>query len=174
MADEQARDTLVQRVSTFVAENRRAIVVGAAAAVAVGGVGYYLYTHRGPGGPSSAAAKDDVERSGDSPAQTTAAKKKSKGKKRKSPKDKDGPILEERKPKPAAPSVVDQPEAVPASVKELGGFCFAIFIACPYAEESYRTETHACTNICFAGSRASFADSLAASCTNDSCRSAFN
>ncbi|KZV98929.1 ADP/ATP carrier receptor [Exidia glandulosa HHB12029] len=119
MADADSRDALVDRVTSFVADNKRAIVAGAAAAVAVGGVGYYLYTHRGPGGPSS--SPKDVERNDAAPDEQagTPAKKKSKGKKRKTTKEKDGPILEERKPKSTAASVSDATEDVPASIKEL-------------------------------------------------------
>jgi mitochondrial import receptor subunit TOM70 len=82
-------DSFVDRVSSFVSENRRGIVIGvAAAAVAVGGVAYYVASSRGLGGP----ADEESLMSG---------KKKDKRKKKhkKSVKDKDGPILEERKPK---------------------------------------------------------------------------
>lgn len=111
-------DTLAHRVSSFVADNKRTLVVGAAAAVAVGGVGYYLYSQRG--GPSS-SPKDDIERN-DAPVglSDAPAKKKPKGKKRKTVKDKDGPILEERKPTSTGASVADDSEGVPASVKDLG------------------------------------------------------
>ena len=79
-------DSFVDRVSSFVSENRRGIVIGvAAAAVAVGGVAYYVASSRGLGGPA------DEE--------TGKKKDKKKKKHKKSVKDKDGPILEERKPK---------------------------------------------------------------------------
>jgi mitochondrial import receptor subunit TOM70 len=82
-------DSFVDRVSSFVSENRRGIVIGvAAAAVAVGGVAYYVASSRGLGGP----ADEESLMSG-------KKKDKKKKKHKKSVKDKDGPIIEERKPK---------------------------------------------------------------------------
>lgn len=73
---------IVERVQTFVSENKKTVLIGSAvAAVAVGGAVYYASTSSGQGGDK----KD---------------KKRSSGKKKKTVKDKDGPILEERKPKP--------------------------------------------------------------------------
>jgi mitochondrial import receptor subunit TOM70 len=82
-------DSLVDRVSSFVSENKRGIIVGvAAAAVAVGGVAYYVASSHGLGG------------AGDEESLTSGKKKDKKKKKhKKSVKDKDGPVLEERKPK---------------------------------------------------------------------------
>ncbi|KAH8987159.1 mitochondrial outer membrane translocase receptor TOM70 [Lactarius akahatsu] len=83
-----SEDTLVDRVSSFISENKRGVVIGvAAAAVAVGGVAYYVASSRAYGG-----ADEESLRSG---------KKKDKKKKKpgKTGKDHDGPILEERKPK---------------------------------------------------------------------------
>jgi len=78
---------VVERVQSFVSENRRAVLIGTAAAlVAIGGVAYYASTSRGPG------ADGDAEKG-------ERKKDKKKGKKRKMMKDKDGPILEERAPK---------------------------------------------------------------------------
>lgn len=78
---------VVERVQSFVSENRRAVLIGTAAAlVAIGGVAYYASTSRGPG------ADGDSEKG-------EHKKDKKKGKKRKTMKDKDGPILEERSPK---------------------------------------------------------------------------
>ncbi|KAG2036581.1 ADP/ATP carrier receptor [Suillus americanus] len=74
-----------ERIQGFVAENKKAVVIGAAAtALAVGGVVYYASTSRGPGG--------DFEKG------KTRDKKKS-SKKRKTVNDADGPLLEEIKPK---------------------------------------------------------------------------
>ncbi|KAF5370164.1 hypothetical protein D9758_001407 [Tetrapyrgos nigripes] len=86
-ASESTGASLVQRVQDFVSENKRAILVGTAAAVAVGGVVYYAST--------SSRSRDDVER-----AEKRERKKQSKSsKKKKGVNDPDGPILEERKPK---------------------------------------------------------------------------
>ena len=90
-----SEDTLVERVSSFISENKRGIVIGvAAAAVAVGGVAYYVASSRADGG----ARDEENLRSG---------KRKDKKKKRpsKTVKDPDGPILEERKSK--GPEVED-------------------------------------------------------------------
>jgi hypothetical protein len=82
-------DSLVDRVSSFVSDNKRGIILGvAAAAVAVGGVAYYVASSRSPSG----AADEESLMSG-------KKKDKKKKKHKKSVKDKDGPILEERKPK---------------------------------------------------------------------------
>ena len=82
-------DSFSDRISSFVSGNRRGIVIGAAAAaVAIGGVAYYVASsHAGSGAGDEESLRE--------------AKKKDKKKKkhRKSAKDKDGPILEERKPK---------------------------------------------------------------------------
>lgn len=76
-----------ERIQDFVAENKKAVVIGtAAAALAVGGVIYYASTSRGPSG--------DLEKG------KTRDKKKS-SKKRKTVNDADGPLLEEIKPKVA-------------------------------------------------------------------------
>ncbi len=79
----------VERVHDFVAENKKAVLIGtAAAAIAVGGAVYYASTSR-PADGTDLEKGDKKDR-----------KKSSKGtKKKKSVKDKDGPILEERKPK---------------------------------------------------------------------------
>ncbi|TRM66757.1 mitochondrial outer membrane translocase receptor TOM70 [Schizophyllum amplum] len=90
MSSSESSAGLLEKVQTFVAENRRAVLIGsAAAALAVGGAVYLASTSR-PGAP-------DVEKA------AKKAKKAAKGgKKRKTVKDKDGPILEERKPKATA------------------------------------------------------------------------
>jgi len=98
-------DTVLDRISSFISENKRGVVIGAAAAaVAVGGVAYYVASSRaGPG-------------SGDEESLRGAKKKdKKKRKHRKSPKDKDGPILEEKKPKATEESDDGQPLPVPTT-----------------------------------------------------------
>jgi len=102
-----ASSTVSERVTSFVADNKRALLVGAAAVVAVGSVGYYLYsssssstsTASGSAGPA-AASPDSIARN-EAP---TAAKKKSKKKKsaKSKPAAAEGPILEERKAKTAS------------------------------------------------------------------------
>jgi import receptor subunit TOM70 len=74
-----SEESIVERVQTFVGENRR-VVIGAAAAVTALGVGYYVYSR-------SSGGKGDK-------------KKPSKDKKKKGRRldQTDGPILEERNP----------------------------------------------------------------------------
>lgn len=80
--------TVVDRVQDFVSQNKKAILLATAAAViAAGGVAYYASTSSRPRGSGG-----DVER-----AEKKEKKKSKSGKKRKGG-DKDGPILEERKP----------------------------------------------------------------------------
>ena len=82
--------TVVERVQDFFSQHKKAILVTtAAAAIAAGGVAYYASTSsrpRGSGGDVERAEKKEKKRSNKS------------GKKKKGG-DKDGPILEERKPK---------------------------------------------------------------------------
>ncbi|KAF8509489.1 ADP/ATP carrier receptor [Gautieria morchelliformis] len=81
---------LFTRLQTFLAENKRAVLIGTAATVvAIGGVAYYASTSR-------IIRDDDID---SEKGEKRKDKKKSKGKKKKSVKDKDGPLLEERKPK---------------------------------------------------------------------------
>jgi import receptor subunit TOM70 len=87
MAPADSTPTLVERVTDFVSENKRAILVGTAAVLAVGGV---LYVSSAS---SSRARAQDLEKG----EKGQADKKKSS--KKKTVKDADGPILEERKPK---------------------------------------------------------------------------
>jgi mitochondrial import receptor subunit TOM70 len=87
MASSDSSASLIERVQSFVSENKRAIIIGtAAAAIAVGGVAYYASTSSRPAG------RRDLEKG------TKKDKKKSSkgGKKKKSVKDPNGPILEER------------------------------------------------------------------------------
>lgn len=85
--------SLVQRCSDFVAENKKAIIIGTAAiAIAAGGAAYLASTSRGVG-------SGDVEKG---ERKSRDKKKGGNGKssgKRKTVKVKDGPILEERSPK---------------------------------------------------------------------------
>ena len=86
MSSSETSAGFLEKAQTFVAENKRAVLIGsAAAALAVGGALYFASTSR-PGA-------SDIEKGG--------KKSKKGGKKRKTVKDKDGPILEERKPKAA-------------------------------------------------------------------------
>jgi import receptor subunit TOM70 len=82
--------TVVERVQDFVIQHKKAILITtAAAAIAAGGVAYYASTSsrpRGSGGDVGRAEKKEKKRSNKN------------GKKKKGG-DKDGPILEERKPK---------------------------------------------------------------------------
>ncbi|KAI0710921.1 ADP/ATP carrier receptor [Earliella scabrosa] len=88
MSSSTSSQGVVDRVQNFVSEHKHAVLLGTAAAlVAIGGVAYYASSSRGPGG--------DVEKG-------ESKKDKKKGKKRKTVKDEDGPIIEERKSKPAA------------------------------------------------------------------------
>ena len=88
MSSSTSSQGVVDRVQNFVSEHKHAVLLGTAAAlVAIGGVAYYASSSRGPGG--------DVERG-------EGKKDKKKSKKRKTVKDEDGPLLEERKPKPSA------------------------------------------------------------------------
>lgn len=82
----ETSESLLTRVESLVSDNRKAIIAGAAFAVAAGGVGYYLYASRKAGQPVA-----DVEKASDG--------KKKKNKKKKRVGEEDGPLLEERKPK---------------------------------------------------------------------------
>ena len=87
-------DSIVDRISSFVSENKRGVAIGvAAAAVAVGGVAYYVASSRA----RSEVGDEETLRGG-------KKKDKKKKKHRKTVKDKDGPILEEKKPKVAEES----------------------------------------------------------------------
>ena len=87
-------------METFVYENKKVIAVGAAAAViAAGAAGYYLYTSKPRDRPSVGGTEkeNDVEKG-----------VKGDVKKKKKKKSKDGPILEERTPKPQTPGKVSE------------------------------------------------------------------
>jgi mitochondrial import receptor subunit TOM70 len=81
---------LFTRLQTFLAENKRAVLIGTAATVvAIGGVAYYASSSR-------INHDDDID---SEKGEKKKDKRKSRGKKKKGVKDKDGPLLEERKPK---------------------------------------------------------------------------
>ncbi|KAG5636022.1 hypothetical protein H0H81_009373 [Sphagnurus paluster] len=83
--------TLLERAQSFLSENKRAVLLGTAAALAVGGVAYYAATSSRP-----RSELDDAEKG-----PKKDKKKGGKGKKKKTVKDTEGPILEEReRPKP--------------------------------------------------------------------------
>jgi mitochondrial import receptor subunit TOM70 len=87
---EAGSSELLTRVQNFIVENKKAIIIGTAAAVvALGGAAYYA--------SSSRTVRDEEVDS--EKGEKRKDKKKSKGKKKKGVKDKDGPLLEERKPK---------------------------------------------------------------------------
>ncbi|KAI0922458.1 hypothetical protein AcV7_005987 [Taiwanofungus camphoratus] len=110
MSSSTSSQGVVDRVQSFVSENKRAILIGTAAAlVAIGGVAYYASTSRGPGGEGDA---EKGERKKDK------KKTRKSSKKRKSVKDKDGPILEERSPKVADES---EPEDARLTAEEITG-----------------------------------------------------
>ncbi|KAF8221349.1 ADP/ATP carrier receptor [Tricholoma matsutake] len=100
MASSDSSASFIERAQGFVSENKRAILVGTAAAViAVGGVAYYASTSSRTGG------RGDLEKG------TKKEKKKSRknSKKKKGVKDPNGPILEERE--PPSTKVEDEVEA---------------------------------------------------------------
>lgn len=98
-SSESTTTTLLERVQGFVSENKRAVLIGTAAAIAVGGVAYYASTSSRP-----ARGESDIEKG--------KKKKTSKGgKKKKTVNDADGPLLEEREP-------------LVKKVEEVEGMCF--------------------------------------------------
>jgi hypothetical protein len=96
-------DTVLDRISSFISENKLGVVIGAAAAaVAVGGVAYYVASSR-----AGLVSGDEESLRG------AKKKEKKKRKHRKTAKDKDGPILEEKKPKATEESDDGQPYLFP-------------------------------------------------------------
>ncbi|KAJ7688982.1 hypothetical protein B0H17DRAFT_1067403 [Mycena rosella] len=99
---------MVDRVQSFVAEHKTAILIGTGVVVALGGAAYYAST-------SSAADSDRFRK--DRKGRKTPRSPRPKA--RKSVKDPDGPILEERKPKEAEEEIVPPtPEALAAMSPE--------------------------------------------------------
>ncbi|KAA1470860.1 mitochondrial outer membrane translocase receptor TOM70 [Dentipellis sp. KUC8613] len=95
---------LLDRLQAFVSDNKRGLLLtAAAAAVAAGGVAYYVASQRGARGDGAPGDEESVK---------SDKKKKKKKAHKKSVKDKDGPILEEIKPKAAAAAaaVADEEE----------------------------------------------------------------
>jgi import receptor subunit TOM70 len=89
---QQPSQTLLDRLQDFVSENKRALILGtAAAALAVGGAAYYASTSR--------THDDDAEKGTRRAKDADKDKRRSTKdkKKRKGVKDKDGFILEEKK-----------------------------------------------------------------------------
>jgi mitochondrial import receptor subunit TOM70 len=85
-------ESILTRAERFVSENKRALLVGAAATVAVAGAGYYLYTTRPR---ESTSTEGNAEK-----AQKKKNKKSSSKKKKSKDSDREGPILEEVAQKP--------------------------------------------------------------------------
>lgn len=106
MPSPSSSDGLVDRLQNFVSENKRAVLLGAS--VAAVGVGYYVYTSRSQGASGSSQSGTRRSLSSDD----AASKKKKSGKsgsKKANLNDPNGPILEERKPKPPVESTADAP-----------------------------------------------------------------
>src|SRR5258707_5968834 len=96
-------DSLVSREQNFDYENKKAIVVGAAAVLAAGAAGYYLYASNPRGRPAIGKAEKEAEVD-----KGVAGDVKKKKKKKTKVGEKDGPILEERTPKPQTPEKVSE------------------------------------------------------------------
>ncbi|KAG8905007.1 TOM (translocase of outer membrane) complex component [Tulasnella sp. 403] len=124
---------LMDRLQDFVTENKRAVLIGAGvAAVAVGSVGYYMYTNAdrpdsgAPGGskPSGTGKAARKEPTGDD-SDTGTSKSKKRSSKKKTVRDPDGPLLEERKPKQSSEKsatvteVPESPRLTPADIATL-------------------------------------------------------
>ena len=87
---EASSSGLLTRVQNFLSENKKAVIIGTTTAViAIGGAAYYASSSR-------TARDEDID---SEKGEKKKDKKKYKGKKKKAVKDKDGPLLEERKPK---------------------------------------------------------------------------
>lgn len=93
---ESTSQSLVQRVNDFVSDHKRVILIGSAAAAAATAIGiaYYASTSQGPGFGAEGGDAEKGERKG-----RDKRKGSKSSKKRKTVKDADGPILEERSPK---------------------------------------------------------------------------
>jgi import receptor subunit TOM70 len=96
--------SIIERIQGFVAENKRAVLIGTAAALlAVGGVAAYQY-HVASSSASAGGSRRrtkrgvDVEKGEGAAGEAGGDGKKRKSKKKKTVKDEDGPILEEVKP----------------------------------------------------------------------------
>ena len=103
----QPSEGLIDRIQTFVSDNKK-VVLASVAVAAVGGVGYYVYTQRS-GRPGSGSSGSDSLGAKDS----DGGRKRRKGSTKKKVTDTDGPILEERKPK------VEEPTTVPGMCRSI-------------------------------------------------------
>ena len=109
VTSQPSSDGLIDRLQTFVTDNKRAVLIGAG--VAAVGVGYYVYSSKAQGSSGSSrsiAGGDATTTDGDSSKKKKSSSKSGSSKK-KSIKDPDGPLLEERKPKSDPDAVVDTP-----------------------------------------------------------------
>ncbi|KAF8510131.1 hypothetical protein BU17DRAFT_55688 [Hysterangium stoloniferum] len=98
-ATEASSSHFLTRVQNFLSENKKAVIVSTAAVVlAIGGAAYYVSTSR-----PTPDTDIDLEKS-----EKKKDKKKAKGKKKKGVKDKDGPLLEERKTKKEETELADE------------------------------------------------------------------
>lgn len=105
---EASSSELVARVQHFLSENRKAAIIAAAATVvAIGGVAYYASSRTSP--------DEDVDSEKGVPKKE---KKKSRPKKKKGVKDRDGPLLEERKPNAGDSQSVSAGELSRSSAQE--------------------------------------------------------
>ncbi|TFY77935.1 hypothetical protein EWM64_g6076 [Hericium alpestre] len=103
-------DTVLDRLQSFVSEHKRGLLIGTAAAVlAAGGVAYYVSSSRG--GPDGGPSDEESVRGGEK------KKDKKKRKHKKTLKDKEGPLLEEVKPKAA--SVSEEEEEQPLTKEQI-------------------------------------------------------
>lgn len=107
MASTNTSETLLTRVESLVSDNRKAIIAGAAFAVAAGGVGYYLYTAR-----TASASLPDVEKGPEGKKKKKASKKKRVG-------EEGGPLLEERKPKSKPSDTASETSGMHAYLKHV-------------------------------------------------------
>ncbi|KAJ3730742.1 hypothetical protein C8R42DRAFT_637411 [Lentinula raphanica] len=140
-----ATTTLVDRVQTFVSENKQAILIGtaaAAAAIAVGGVAYYASTSSS----SRRSSKTTDTEKGEKGEKKDKKKKKKKG--GLGVNDAEGPILEERKTKAKVEDVTGEddlskytPEVVSALPQEERTRIAGLFKA--QGNDAYKTRDYA-------------------------------
>ncbi|KAG9042909.1 TOM (translocase of outer membrane) complex component [Tulasnella sp. UAMH 9824] len=105
-----ASDGLIDKIQNFVAENKKAVIIGSV--VAAGGVGYYMYSRSSASSASDSNSLDSGDKK----------KKKKSGEsgKKKGVNDPDGPLLEERKPKIQTDETsTDAPESPDLSPAEI-------------------------------------------------------
>ncbi|KAJ3764197.1 ADP/ATP carrier receptor [Lentinula raphanica] len=137
-----ATTTLVDRVQTFVSENKQAILIGtAAAAIAVGGVAYYASTSSS----SRRSSKTTDAEKGEKGEKKDKKKKKKKG--GLGVNDAEGPILEERKTKAKVEDVTGEddlskytPEVISALPQEERTRIASLFKA--QGNDAYKTRDY--------------------------------